>query len=150
MGEKIQALLYSIGITGNYIGFYQAASAIEIVPVSSLTMIVMESVISLMPTAARCLAPLLMVTKGLYLEVAEQYGTDWKTVERNIRTVISVTWNCSRRKLEMITGHPLSKKPTPAQFIAILSRYLQDPDSNGMERPGPHEVSLSAVSADSL
>lgn len=130
MGEKIQALLYSIGITGNYIGFYQAASAIEIAIYNPQS--------------------LLMVTKGLYLEVAEQYGTDWKTVERNIRTVISVTWNCSRRKLEMITGHPLSKKPTPAQFIAILSRYLQDPDSNGMEKPGPREVSLSAVSADSL
>ena len=130
MGEKIQALLYSIGITGNYIGFHQAASAIEI--------------------AIEDPQSLLMVTKGLYLEVAEQYGTDWKTVERNIRTVISVTWNCSRRKLEMIAGHALSKKPTPAQFIAILSRYLQDPDSNGTEKPEAREVSLSAVSADRL
>lgn len=110
MDDKIQALLYSIGITGNYVGFYQVASAIKIAVYN--------------PQA------LLMVTKGLYLDIAKQYKTDWKTVERNIRTVISITWAYSRQRLEMITGHSLSKKPTPTQFIAILSRYLQNSDSD--------------------
>lgn len=109
MIENIQALLYSIGITGNYVGFYQAASAIEI--------------------AVHDPQALLTVTKGLYRDVAEQYQTDWKTVERNIRTVISITWKCSQRELEAITGHSLSKKPAPAQFIAIMSRHLQSQNS---------------------
>ena len=109
MNENIQALLYSIGITGNYIGFYQLASAVEIVLYT--------------PQA------LLAVTKGLYSDVAKQYKTDWKTVERNIRTVISVAWSCSPEKLEQMTGHPLSQKPTPAQFIAILSRHVHISDS---------------------
>lgn len=110
MNEKIQTLLYSIGITGNYLGFHQVASAIEIAICNPQS--------------------LLMVTKGLYRDVAEQYKTDWKTVERNIRTVISITWSCSQQKLETLSGHPLSKKPTPAQFIAILSRYLQVQNSD--------------------
>lgn len=109
MIEKIQALLYSIGITGNYIGFHQVASAIEIAVYDPQS--------------------LLMVTKGLYLDVAKQYKTDWKTVERNIRTVISITWGCSKQELERIAGHSLFKKPTPAQFIAILSRHLKDTNS---------------------
>lgn len=78
MNEKIQALLYSIGITGNYIGFYQVVSAVEIAICDPQS--------------------LLMVTKVLYVDVAKQYKTDWKTVERNIRTVISLTWSCSRPK----------------------------------------------------
>ena len=105
MNEKIQALLYSIGITGNYIGFYQAASAIEIAICDPQS--------------------LLMLTKKLYSDVAKQYKTDWKTVERNIRTVISIAWKYSQRKLETIAGRSLAKRPTPAQFISILSCHLQ-------------------------
>ena len=33
---------------------------------------------------------LLLVTKWLYPDVAKRYGTNWKAVERNIRTVIIV------------------------------------------------------------
>lgn len=108
MNEKIQALLYSVGITGNYIGFYQLASAVEI--------------------ALYHPQSLLAVTKGLYSDVAKQYQTDWKTVERNIRTVISVAWGCARQRMEKMAGHSLPQKPTPAQFIAILSRHLQEMD----------------------
>lgn len=106
MNKNIQALLYSIGITGNYIGFHQVASAIEIAVCNPQS--------------------LLMVTKGLYLDIAQQYQTDWKAVERNIRSVIAITWRCSRRNLEKIAGHSLPRKPTPTQFIAIMSRYVQE------------------------
>ena len=43
---------------------------------------------------------LLLVTKWLYPDVAKRYGTNWKAVERNIRTVITVVWEQNRAMLE--------------------------------------------------
>ena len=42
---------------------------------------------------------LLLVTKWLYPDVAKRYGTNWKAVERNIRTVITVVWEQNRAML---------------------------------------------------
>ena len=39
---------------------------------------------------------LTMVTKWLYPEIASHYKTSWKSVERNIRTVITTCWNQDR------------------------------------------------------
>ena len=68
---------------------------------------------------------LLMVTKWLYPEVAKRYGTNWKAVERNIRTSIRIVWSKNPHKLQQLTGCPISSRPTAAHFIAILVYFVQ-------------------------
>ena len=60
-------LLYSLGVTANYKGFLHTTYAVSLC----------------MERQDR----LLLVTKWLYPDVARRYGTNWKAVERNIRTV---------------------------------------------------------------
>ncbi|MCI9479680.1 MAG: hypothetical protein HFI21_11815 [Lachnospiraceae bacterium] len=64
--SEIYDLLYSLGVTANYTGFFHMASAIALCREQP--------------------GRLLLVTKCLYPEVAKQYNTNWKAVERNIRT----------------------------------------------------------------
>ena len=72
MDKKIQNLLYSIGLTSNYVGYRQMTIALEI--------------------AVQEPKSLCMVTKWLYPETAKRCGTNWKAVERNIRTALRCTW----------------------------------------------------------
>lgn len=60
-------LLYSLGVTANYTGFFHTTFALQL-----------------------CVEQperLLLVTKWVYPDVAKRYKTNWKAVERNIRTV---------------------------------------------------------------
>lgn len=75
---------------------------------------------------AACLAAerpdlLLHVTKELYPVIAAHFGTTCPCVTRNIRTVIDVVWTLKRSVLQSLSPYPLNKKPTVAQFIAILA-----------------------------
>lgn len=106
MPEKTEALLYAVGLSANYVGFRQLAAALEI--------------------AAQSPESLCMVTKWLYPETAKRCGTSWNAVERNIRQMLRIVWNDSRRELERLAGRPFSAKPTPAQFLAILLHILSD------------------------
>lgn len=54
---------------------------------------------------------LLLVTKWLYPDVAKRYGTNWKAVERNIRTVITVVWEQNRAMLEGLARRPAASAP---------------------------------------
>ena len=94
-------ILKKLGVTPNYIGFRQTQSAVELVQEE--------------PDA------LLLVTKCLYPVVAKEYGTTWKAVERNIRSVINMAWDRNPALLQELAGYPLGDKPRAAQFIAILS-----------------------------
>ena len=97
-------LLYQLGVTANYTGFFHAAYAVSL-----------------------CVEQpdrLLLVTKWLYPEVAKRYGTNWKAVERNIRTVITVVWEQNRAMLEGLARRPLLQRPCAAQFLSILSNSL--------------------------
>ncbi len=67
---EIYDLLHRLGVTVNYTGFFQTAYAVYLI----------------MENPKR----LLLVTKWLYPEVAKQYKTNWKAVERNIRTAGSI------------------------------------------------------------
>ena len=59
--------------------------------------------------------------KRMYPDVAKQYGTNWKAVERNIRTVCCVIWRENRPLLEGLAHRPLAQKPRNAQMLAILA-----------------------------
>lgn len=101
---RICALLNQLGVTANYIGFFHTACAV-----------------------AFCMEDphrLLLVTKWVYPEVARAYHTNWRAVERNIRTVTRIVWQENRPLLERLARRPLARKPCAAQLLAILSSSL--------------------------
>ena len=102
--SEIYNLLYQLGITANYTGFFHTAYAVYL--------------------AAQQPDRLALVTKWLYPEVAKRCSTTWTAVERNIRTAIAVSWRCSPDYLEGLARRPITKKPTGAQFLSILSNEL--------------------------
>lgn len=103
--KKIEDLLNRLGVTANYTGFFYMSTAI---------MLCIEH-----PEL------LTMITKQLYPEVARQYKTNWRSVERNIRTVGCIIWRENRPLLEKMVRRPLLKKPCNAQLLAILLFYLR-------------------------
>lgn len=105
MNEKLIHLLYRLGLSANYMGFSCITAAVDIAicEPQSLT----------------------MVTKWLYPQVAKQRKTNWKAVERNIRSSIDVIWSHDPLRFQKLTGCPFSSKPTTAQFIAVLAYYSQ-------------------------
>ena len=109
MNEKLFHLLYSLGLSQNYAGFFCITSAVEI--------------------AIRHPQSLTLVTKWLYPQVAKQCGTNWKAVERNIRSAIDTIWKRNPLALQNLSPSPLDSKPTAAQFISLLISYLLLSDS---------------------
>lgn len=102
--ENPYDLLYQLGVSANYKGFFHAALA-----------------------AALCMQQqerLLLVTKWLYPDVARHYGTNWQAVERNIRTVSAVAWKRNRLLLETLAHRHLEKCPCPTEFLALLSHAV--------------------------
>lgn len=66
------------------------------------------------------------LTKWLYPEVAKTFGTNWKSVDRNIRTAVGAGWKRGGRPvLEELAGMPLRRKPSNGAFLKILVRALQ-------------------------
>lgn len=102
--SELCRLLYRLGVTANYAGFFYLASAVRL--------------------CAEKPDRLLLVTKCVYPEVAKEYQTNWKAVERNIRTVTAIAWERGRCTLEQLAGRPLSEKPPAAQFLALLTYSL--------------------------
>ncbi len=100
-------LLYHLGVTANYTGFFHTAYAL--------------SLCTEQPER------LLLVTKWLYPEVAERYETSWKAVERNIRTVSCIIWQESQPQLERLAHRHLERRPRNAQMLAILTSSLLFP-----------------------
>ena len=108
---KIHDLLYRLGVTANYTGFFHTACAVQL-----------------------CIEKperLLLVTKWVYPDVAKQYRTSWTAVERNIRTVSGVIWRENRPLLEALACKPIAHQPGTAQLLAILTYALLSPHCSG-------------------
>ncbi len=101
---EIYDLLYRLGVTANYTGFFHTAYAVSL--------------------CVERPERLLLVTKWLYPEVAKRHDTNWRAVERNIRTVSSIIWREGRSLLEELARRPLSQKPRTTQLLAILAASL--------------------------
>ena len=102
----IYDMLYRLGVTANYVGFFHTAYAVSL-----------------------CIDQpdrLLLVTKWLYPEIAKQYKTNWKAVERNIRMVNAIIWRENRPLLEEMAHRTLEHKPHTAQMLAILSANVPE------------------------
>ena len=101
---EIYNILYSLGITATYVGFFHTSYAVYL--------------------AVQQPERLLLVTKWIYPDVAKQYHTDWRNVERNIRTVAGIAWKCHSDTLSSIAHFNLERRPSNSQFIAILAFHV--------------------------
>lgn len=101
--QSIQRLLRCLGATENYTGFSHTVYAVQL----SIDR----------PDRLR------LITKQLYPDVARYYGTNWKAVERNIRTIVSLVWANNPLLLSELAGFPLTDKPNNACFLSILAGW---------------------------
>jgi len=104
--ERVYKLLSQLGITANYRGYFYCADAVAL--------------------AMEDISRLTLVTKELYPQVARQHGTAAHCVERNIRTVVKLSWRQNKRLLVKLSGGCLLREPTASQFLAILATYCRD------------------------
>ncbi len=106
---KIKELLFQLGITSKYTGFFFTSCAV---------------ILSL-----RQPERLLLITKWLYPDVAKQFNTDWRNVERGIRSVVEIAWELCPEKLSRIAMRELNRRPSNSQFISILTHYIANSSS---------------------
>ena len=101
---RIHELLLSLGIGRQYLGHNITAHAIGLVIQDE-----------------NCL---LCVKQGIFLPLAALRDCDWRTIERNMRTVIHRAWTQNADRLSAIAVYPLKREPTVTEFLDILSSYL--------------------------
>ena len=66
---------------------------------------------------------LLRIKNGIFLPLSEQQHCDWRTIERNIRTVIHRAWHVNREYLGELAGYPMHQEPTVTEFVEMLSDH---------------------------
>lgn len=102
-----ERLLRLLGVSGKLSGFYFAVYMLEQVQEKP------EYV--------------LLITKRLYKQTAQQFHTASGCVERNLRTLVQACWRQPDHSLlDHIAGCPLSQPPTNSQFIDMLAAYLRN------------------------
>lgn len=67
---------------------------------------------------------LLCIKQGVYIPLSEQEKCDWRTIERNIRTVIHRAWCVNRAYLGELAGYPMHQEPTVTEFVEMLSAHI--------------------------
>lgn len=107
--QKINDLLFSLGIGRQYLGYGITAKAVEMV--------------------LRDENCLLCVKQGILIPIAAERSCDWRTVERNMRTVIHRAWKYSADRLTELAVYPLRREPTVTEFLDILAVSLMRPQS---------------------
>lgn len=112
-----EGLLRYLGVPGNYCGFKQLSMAIECVAENEYR--------------------ILNIYHDIYEVIAENTGSTPKGVEKNIRTLISVSWQKEyfRIQFEAISGCPYPDKPLPSEFLDIVSNFMRkhvDTDDNSL------------------
>ncbi len=67
---------------------------------------------------------LLCVKQGIFIPLSEQQHCDWRTIERNIRTIIHRACTVNMPYLCELAGYPLNEEPTVTEFVEILSSHV--------------------------
>lgn len=98
--------LHYLGITRNYRGFKQVCIAVELIKEHP--------------------ERLHNVMQNVYYVVAKECGCSPLCVERNIRTIILKAWNCNYSRLCEIANCNLLSPPTAAEFVDLLSTYIDE------------------------
>lgn len=106
MKREIERLLYRAGVTPIYVGYDYFVEAV---------MMVYESNDRRISTC-----------KGIYIPIAEKYGTDYRSVERNLRTVRDVFVKNNGKAIIQELGYNLCReRPYPREIIEIFAFYLK-------------------------
>lgn len=122
---QIYDLLYRLGVTARYAGFFHISYAIQL--------------------CVKQPERLQFVTKWVYPDVARQYNMNWRAVARDITTVGNVIWKQNRPLLEKLARRPLESKPENAQLLAILVSSLSPPGPDQMESRGAGKEERTGV-----
>lgn len=101
-----ERLLRLLGVSGKLSGFYYLVYMLELVKKKP------ENI--------------LLITKRLYRQTAQRFGTNADCVERNVRTLVRACWRQpDHTLLDRISGCPLTQPPTNTEFIDMLAAYLR-------------------------
>lgn len=74
--------------------------------------------------------------KLLYPIIAEKYHISPESVSRGIcRSVEDIWENGNHARLNMLANHKISKKPSPRDFIRLLSHYLESTPGGKKYKP---------------
>lgn len=68
------------------------------------------------------------VTKILYVDIARQYNTSSKCVEKDIRKVIEAIWRHEKKKpiiSSIFDTHFINKRPSNMEFLLSLYRHIE-------------------------
>ncbi len=103
--REVCELLRPFGITEKYIGVSQLALGLQILLQDP------ES--------------LHAVQKRVYMIIADRYCVNWKTIERNIRTLSAAAMRTDPQYLQLLAQYPLTKRPTAVQFMEIILRIIR-------------------------
>lgn len=116
MRDKVCTLLYRLGLTENYTGFFY----------------IMDAVCLAVEEPER----LCFVTKLIYPDVAKKHRTTTAAVERGICLGVSRIWRADPEVLPRMFPVPLRERPTNARFLALLTAYVREEIFSFYERPG--------------
>lgn len=100
--KQIYDLLYSLGVTANYKGFYYISYAVCL--------------------CAEEPKKLLSVMNLLYPDVAAHFNTTVCAVERLVRRTLAQVWELNPQRIARMVGRDTQIKPKPAQFLAALTK----------------------------
>lgn len=103
--ETIQQTVRYLGITRNYRGYRPLILAIELSLEDEDRM--------------------LNIMNCIYKPIGDELHCDYRTVERNIRTVINRVWNENEVQLKRLAGDYLKNKPTVSEFIDIIANHVR-------------------------
>ncbi len=67
---------------------------------------------------------LLCIKQGIFVPLSDQLHCDWRTIERNIRTIIHRAWCVNKPYLSELAGYPLYREPTVTEFVEMLSAHI--------------------------
>lgn len=105
MRQTIKNLLHLLGITSKYSAYRPLIIAIDLAVENDERL---ESIV-----------------KEIYMTIAEEFSCNWRNIERNMRTAIKHAWITNPDLLIRMSGRNLDQAPTNADFLAIISNYIQ-------------------------
>lgn len=101
---RIHELLRSLGIGRQYLGHG--------ITVQAINMVMQDE---------NCL---LCVKQGIFIPLSTRRSCDWRTIERNMRTVIHRAWTLNAERLMELAIYPLRREPTVTEFLDIVSSHI--------------------------
>lgn len=102
--KNTETVLHHFGITNRYFGYQSILTAMEL--------------LSEDPFRSTALL------KEIYKPIGYREHRHWKSVERNIRTVVQQAWENNPGLMREIAGHRLLEAPYTCDFIPFLFAYV--------------------------